>query len=74
LWQAEFSYGLKNHSGFNEAPNLVPHALRCAKCQSLVEKYIDYHQYIDEGLAGTREAHKHIRGGLLSDMIKRGKE
>jgi hypothetical protein len=20
LWQAEFSYGLKNHSGFNEAP------------------------------------------------------
>jgi hypothetical protein len=54
--------------------NLVPHALRCAKCQSLLEKNIDYHQYIDEGLAGTREAHKHLRGGLLSDMIKRGKE
>ena len=54
--------------------NVVPHALRCAKCQSLVEKNIDYHQYIDEGLAGTREAHKHMRGGLLSDMIKRGKE
>ena len=54
--------------------NVVPHALRCAKCQSLIEKNIDYHQYIDEGLAGTREAHKHMRGGLLSDMIKRGKE
>ena len=42
--------------------NLVPHALRCAKCQSLLEKNIDYHQYIDEGLAGTREAHKLMRG------------
>ena len=54
--------------------NFVPHALRCAKCQSLMEKNIDHRQYIDEGLAGTREAHKHMRGGLLSDMIKRGKE
>ena len=54
--------------------NLVPHALRCAKCQSLEEKNIDYHQYIDEGLRGSREAHKQMRGGLLSDMIKRGKD
>jgi hypothetical protein len=23
LWQAELSYGLKNHSGFNEAPELL---------------------------------------------------
>ncbi len=53
---------------------LVPLALRCAKCQSFVEKTSDYHQYIDEGLAGTREAHKLMRGGLLSDMMKRGKE
>lgn len=53
---------------------LVPHALRCARCQSDVEKSTDYHQYIDEGLAGTREAHKILRGNLMSDMIKRNRD
>ncbi len=53
---------------------LVPHALRCARCQSDVEKNTDYHQYIDEGLAGTREAHKILRGNLMSDIIKRTKD
>ncbi len=39
-----------------------PYTYHCTKCLSRLEKRIDYHQYIDEGLAGTREEHKHIRG------------
>ena len=51
-----------------------PDAVRCARCQTLVEQDADYHQYIDEGLAGTREAHKRMRGQDWSDMRKRGRE
>lgn len=53
---------------------LIPNALRCAKCQSHLENFHDFHRYVDEGLPGTREAHKQMRGQDWSDMRKRGRD
>lgn len=62
----------------NPIPNarlrVRPDAVRCARCQSFVEQTSDYHRYIDEGLPGTREAHKRMRGQDWSDIRNRGKE
>jgi len=53
---------------------LIHDALRCARCQSYFEQSHDYHRYVDEGLAGTREAHKQMRGQDLRDIRNRGRE
>lgn len=50
-----------------------PYTHHCTKCLSKLEKRLDYHQYIDEGIAGTREEHKRMRGQDLSDIISRGR-
>jgi Prokaryotic dksA/traR C4-type zinc finger len=39
-----------------------PYTNHCTKCQSNLEKRHDYHRYIDEGIAGTRESHKLLYG------------
>lgn len=53
-------------------------ALRCEECQSLIARNERKEQqnrgtrkYIDEGLAGTREGHKRMRGQLRNEMSKR---
>jgi RNA polymerase-binding transcription factor DksA len=46
-----------------------PDAIHCVTCLSLLEG--DFRQYIDEGIAGTREEHKSIRGENWSDLRDR---
>lgn len=50
-----------------------PNVARCTKCQSEFEQTHDTRQKIDEGLAGTRDAHKKMRGQLWGDMRNRGR-
>lgn len=50
-----------------------PNVSRCTKCQSEFEQTHDTRQKIDEGLAGTRDAHKKMRGQLWGDMQNRGR-
>jgi RNA polymerase-binding transcription factor DksA len=52
---------------------LNPNVARCTKCQSEFEQTHDTRQKIDEGLAGTRDAHKKMRGQLWGDMRNRGR-
>jgi len=40
----------------------TPNVSRCIKCQSEFERKHDTRPHINEGLAGTREANKKIRG------------
>jgi hypothetical protein len=54
-----------------ERVRAIPTVSRCMKCQSSLEQTHDTRRWIDEGLAGTREGHKKMRGKLLSDMRKR---
>lgn len=51
----------------------VPAASRCVKCQSEFEHAHDTRPHISEGLAGTREDNKKMRGQLWGDMRNRGR-
>ena len=51
----------------------VPSVTRCIKCQSQFEGTHDTRPRINEGLAGTREGHKKMRGQLWGDMRNRGR-
>lgn len=51
----------------------VPTVSRCMKCQESFEQNHDTRRRIDEGLAGTREGHKKMRGQLWGDMRNRGR-
>jgi hypothetical protein len=51
----------------------VPSATLCVRCQSAVEQSHDTRAYIDEGLAGTRDGHKRMRGQLWGDMRNRAR-
>lgn len=51
----------------------VPTASRCVKCQSRFEATHDTRPHINEGIAGTREENKKMRGQLWGDILKRGK-
>jgi len=55
---------------------VIPNATLCVACQSGLESAAPnrHVRRIDEGLAGTREAHKRIRGRLWGDMLKRNRE
>lgn len=53
---------------------LIPTALRCAGCESMAEKSSDFHRYVDEGIAGSRDEHKKMRARDWGDMRKRGRE
>jgi len=46
-----------------------PDARHCVTCLSSLEG--DFRHYIDEGIAGTREEHKSIRGKIWSDLRNR---
>lgn len=50
----------------------VPTVSRCIKCQSAFEHTHDTRPRINEGLAGTREENKKMRGQLWGDMRNRG--
>jgi len=53
-----------------------PNASRCVGCQSSVESADpnSYVRRVDEGLAGTREGHKRMRGQVWGDMLRRSRE
>lgn len=51
-----------------------PNAGRCINCQNNFERVHDTRRKIDEGIAGTREENKHMRGQLRSEMRNRGRE
>jgi phage/conjugal plasmid C-4 type zinc finger TraR family protein len=51
----------------------VPSVARCVKCQSAFEHTHDTRPHISEGLAGTRDENKKMRGQLWGDMRNRGK-
>lgn len=57
----------------SERLRTVPSVARCVKCQSALEQNRDTRAYIDEGLAGTREDHKRMRGQLWGDMRNRAR-
>jgi len=47
---------------------------RCLPCKTLYEKSHDTRPKINEGIAGTREENKKMRGGLYGDMLRRSKQ
>lgn len=51
----------------------VPAVSRCVKCQSVFEHTHDTRPHINEGLAGTRDENKKMRGQLRGDMRNRGR-
>jgi len=51
----------------------VPTVSRCVKCQEEFERTHDTRQHINEGLAGTRDENKKMRGQLWGDMRNRGR-
>ncbi|MGH8670803.1 MAG: TraR/DksA C4-type zinc finger protein [Burkholderiales bacterium] len=51
----------------------TPTVTRCVSCQSKFELAHDTRRRVDEGLGGTREDHKKMRGQLRSDMRNRGR-
>lgn len=52
----------------------MPTVSRCVKCQSAFEHSHDTRQHINEGIAGTRDENKKMRGQLWGDMRNRGRE
>jgi hypothetical protein len=52
----------------------IPNVTRCVRCQTEYEKRHDTKAHINEGIAGTREENKRLRGQLQSDIRKRGRE
>lgn len=51
----------------------VPTVSRCVKCQSEFEHTHDTRPHINEGLGGTRDENKKMRGQLWGDMRNRGR-
>lgn len=51
----------------------VPTVSRCVKCQAEFERTHDTRTHINEGLAGTRDENKKMRGQLWGDMRNRGR-
>lgn len=49
----------------------VPTVSRCVKCQAEFERTHDTRPHINEGLAGTRNENKKMRGQLWGDMRNR---
>ena len=56
-----------------ERVRAVPSVSLCVRCQSFLEQNHDTRAYVDEGLAGTREGHKRMRGQLWGDMRNRAR-
>ena len=50
-----------------------PNASRCIKCQSDFERTHDTRPHVNEGLAGTREENKKMRGQVWGEMRNRSK-
>lgn len=50
-----------------------PNSTRCVKCQSDFERVYDTTPRVDEGLAGTRDAHKRMKAQLWGDIRNRGR-
>jgi RNA polymerase-binding transcription factor DksA len=51
----------------------VPTVSRCIKCQSEFEHTHDTRPHINEGLPGTRDENKKMRGRLWGDVRNRGR-
>lgn len=51
----------------------APSVSRCVKCQAEFERTHDTRPHINEGLAGTRDENKKMRGQLRGDMSNRGR-
>jgi len=51
----------------------VPTVSQCVKCQGEFERTHDTRPHINEGLAGTRDENKKMRGQLWGDMRNRGR-
>ena len=51
----------------------MPTVSRCVKCQSAFEHSYDTRPHINEGIAGTRDEIKKMRGQLWGDMRNRGR-
>ena len=51
----------------------APTVFRCIKCQSAFEHTHDTRPRINEGIAGTRDENKKMRGQLWGDMRNRGR-
>ena len=52
---------------------ISPNAVRCVSCQSAFEKTHDTRPKINEGLAGTREENKRMRGQIWGEMRGRSR-
>ena len=51
----------------------VPDARLCVPCQTAHESTHDTSPHIDEGLAGSREDHKRMRGKQWNEMVQRSR-
>jgi RNA polymerase-binding transcription factor DksA len=51
----------------------VPRAQYCVRCQSRSESDHDTKRYVDEGLAGSREDHKKMRGRQWGEIVQRSR-
>lgn len=52
---------------------ISPNAVRCVSCQSAFEKTHDTRPKINEGLAGTREENKRMRGQIWGEIRGRSR-
>ena len=51
----------------------LPNTQYCVRCQSQSESGHDTRRYADEGLAGSREDHKKMRGRQWGGMVQRSR-
>lgn len=55
----------------NSRLRVDPKAIRCHSCQSEMESLVGHTRQINEGIAGTREDNKKMRGQVWSDVRNR---
>ena len=55
-----------------ERLSIAPNTIRCVSCQSNYEKTHDTRPRINEGIAGTREENKKMRGQVWGEIRNRG--
>lgn len=52
---------------------IAPNSTRCVSCQAIFEKTHDTRPRINEGIAGTREENKKMRGQVWGDLRNRNR-
>ena len=51
----------------------LPNTRYCVRCQGQSEAGHDTKRYLDEGLAGSRDDHKKMRGRQWGEMVQRSR-